>query len=106
MGSIPNGFPVSLLAGSSQVLNEFDLLTLINRINDERGGLANLTEDGLRQELAEAEAGLQEDNDMSDDEEEAEEEQDRLTELMAAKKAMSDQLQYASAGAISFKAVI
>lgn len=93
MESTPNGLPVSLLADSSQVRNELSLLALINRINDERGGLLDLTEEGLRQELAEADAGiLQEDNDLSDEDEEP----DSLKELMETKEVMKRNLEYPS----------
>lgn len=67
------------------------LPALIKRINLERGGFRNLTEDGLRRELVEAAAG--EEDDTSSDEDE-EEQPDRFKVLMTARDEMIQQLEY------------
>ena len=89
LDSIPNEFPISL---QSWPLKEKDpnsaLPALIQRINIERGGFRDLSEDGLRQEIAEAEAG--EGEDSSDEEEEK---PDRLKELVAAREEMLQNLE-------------
>jgi mediator of RNA polymerase II transcription subunit 17 len=90
MDSIPNEFLISL---QSWPLKEKDpnsaLPALIQRINIERGGFRDLSEDGLRQEIAEAEAG--EGEDSSDEEEE--EKPDRLKELVTAREEMLQNLE-------------
>ena len=91
MESIPNEFPISLQSWPSKEKDPNTALpTLIARINFERGGFRDLTEDGLRQEIAEAEAGIEEDA-YSDEEDE--EKPDRLKELITAREEMIKQLE-------------
>lgn len=60
------------------------LPTLIQRINTERGGFLNITEESLRQQIAEEELNGQDEEESSSSEEE--EEPDRLKELMTARE--------------------
>ncbi|TAQ86630.1 hypothetical protein B7494_g5042 [Chlorociboria aeruginascens] len=99
MGSVPGGFPVSLRSWPSSDSNSnSDLPTIIARINAERGFL-NLTEEGLRQEIADEEAGLNraEDSSSSDDEDE---EHDRAKELATARQDMLEQIDKAHQAAM------
>lgn len=94
MGSMPSDLPISLQSWPSKNNDPASALPVFfSRIYAERGGLRNITEEGLRQEIAEEEAGK--DNGASDDEE-ADEEPDRLNELMTARAEMLDHIQYAS----------
>lgn len=73
MGSISNDFSISLKPWPSKendIAN--DLSTLIQRINNERGGFRDLTEESLLQEIAENEAAKE--HGSSDEGEEEEEE--------------------------------
>src|SRR4051812_18835956 len=89
---IPNEFPISLQSWPTKEKDPNTALPeLIRRINIERGGFRDLSEDGLRQEITEAEAGAGED-DSSDEEEE--EKPDRLKELVTARDEMLQQLEY------------
>jgi len=91
MESIPNGFPISLQSWPSTEEDPNSALpVLIQRINFERGGFRELTEEGLRQEIAEAEAENAED-DSSEDEEE--EKPDRMKELMTTREEMLGELE-------------
>lgn len=86
MGSIPNNFPISLRPwpSSTKPAEGPDLKRLFERINSERGGFRNLTEESLRQEIAEEEADKPEDeNEESEDDEE---EPDKMKELMVARE--------------------
>jgi mediator of RNA polymerase II transcription subunit 17 len=97
MASIPNEFPLSLKSWpSTKAKDSSALADSIRRINIERGGFINISEDGLYQEIAEAKAGNEaEENGSSEEEEEdAEEEPDRLKELMNAKGEMLMQIEY------------
>lgn len=95
MESIPNEFLISLKSWPAKEEDPNAALPeLIRRINIERGGFRDLSEDGLRQEIAEAEAGAGEDD--SSDEEEEEETPDRLKELVTARDEMLQQLGYVS----------
>jgi mediator of RNA polymerase II transcription subunit 17, fungi type len=95
MGSLPNGFPVSLKSWPSKPNDATALPTLIQRINLERGGFVNISEESLQQEIAQAEAGDSGECNGSSDEEEAEE-PDRAKELMAAREEMVGQIEYAA----------
>ena len=99
MSSIPNDFPISLKSWPSSNSNEpSSLATLIQRINVERGGFRDISEDSLRQEIAEAEAESSPgEEDGSSGEEDEEEEPDRMKELMTAKEEMLLQLEYVPA---------
>jgi len=95
MASIPNDFPASLKPWPSTTGKDSSALAdTIRRINIERGGFINISEDGLSQEIAEAEAGNEGEENGSSEEEEAEEEPDRLKELMNAKGEMLMQIEY------------
>ena len=93
MGSLPSDFAISLKARPSSKTNT-NLPGLIERINIERGGFQNITEDSLRQEIAEAELG-NEDGDENSTSDEEEEEPDRMKELMTSREAMLGQIEYA-----------
>jgi mediator of RNA polymerase II transcription subunit 17, fungi type len=93
MGSLPSDFAISLKARPSSKTNT-NLPGLIERINLERGGFQNITEDSLRREIAEAELG-NEDGDENGTSDEEEEEPDRMKELMTSREAMLGQIEYA-----------
>lgn len=100
MESIPTEFPISLQSWPSKEKDPNTALpNLIKRINLERGGFRNLTEDGLRQEIAEAEAEEEEEDTSSDEEEE--EKPDQFKELMNARDEMLQQLEEAHRGAVT-----
>ncbi|CAG8957701.1 hypothetical protein HYFRA_00000036 [Hymenoscyphus fraxineus] len=89
MGSIPNNFPISLRSwpSSTKPAEGPDLKTLFGRINSERGGFRNLTEESLRQEIAEEEANKpEEDEEEGSDKQDEDVEPDRMKELMAARE--------------------
>jgi mediator of RNA polymerase II transcription subunit 17 len=96
MGSKSSDFPISLQPSPSKPDSAGELSSLFARIYDERGGLRNITEESLRQEIAEEEAAAAagEDNVASDAEEEPEEEPDRLKTLMTARADMLVRIQY------------
>jgi mediator of RNA polymerase II transcription subunit 17, fungi type len=96
MGSLPNDFAVSLKAQPSSKSNG-NLPSLIERINLERGGFQSITEESLRQEIAETESGDEngDENGSSDDEEE-EEEPDRMKELIKSRDEILGQIEYAT----------
>lgn len=94
MASLPSDFAISLKARPSSKANATALPSLIERINFERGGFQNITEESLRQEIAEAELETEngEDNDSSSEDDE---EPDRLKELMTAREEILGQVEYA-----------
>jgi mediator of RNA polymerase II transcription subunit 17, fungi type len=96
MSSIPNNFPISLRSWpSSNSNNPNSLPSLIQRINFERGGFRDISEESLRQEIAAAEAESSPgEEDGSSEEEDGEEEPDRMKELMTAREEMLVQLEY------------
>ncbi|KAH8793791.1 subunit 17 of mediator complex-domain-containing protein [Hyaloscypha sp. PMI_1271] len=98
MGSLPSDFAISLKARPSSKTNT-NLPGLIERINIERGGFQNITEDSLRQEIAEAELG-NEDGDENGTSDEEEEEPDRMRELMTSREAMLGQIETAHQSAM------
>lgn len=86
MDSIPADFPISLQSWPSKDKDLNSALpALISRINLERGGFRNLTEESLKQEIAEAEAGEGEESSSDEDEEEK---PDRMKELLSAREKM------------------
>jgi len=91
MDSLPGDFAVSLKARPSSKTNA-NLPSLIERINLERGGFQNITEESLRQEIAEAELDNEDgdENGSSDDEEE---EPDRMKELMTSREEILGQIE-------------
>lgn len=96
MASIPGDLPISLRSWASNI-NDNDpkhLLTIIQRINFERGGFHNITEESLSQEIAEAELN-NEDGDDDGTSEEDEEEPDRAKELLVARDEILMQIEYA-----------
>lgn len=96
MASIPNEFPISLKSWPSSNNNDSTSLPgLIQRVNFERGGFRDISEESLRQEIAEAEAESSNgEEDGSSEEGEREEEPDRMKELMTARDEMLVQLEY------------
>ncbi|PQE28471.1 hypothetical protein CJF30_00008188 [Rutstroemia sp. NJR-2017a BBW] len=96
---LSNGLPISLRPAPKPTNNAIPLPLLISRINAERGSFRNLSEDSLRQEIAEAEAGgnKEEDESSSDgeDEEEEKEEPDRMKELLTAREEILGQIEHA-----------
>ena len=91
MDSLPADFAVSLKARPSSKTNT-NLPNLIERINLERGGFQNITEESLRQEIADAELDNEDgdENGTSDDEEE---EPDRMKELMTSREEILGQIE-------------
>jgi mediator of RNA polymerase II transcription subunit 17 len=99
MGSIPNDFPISLRSWPSKQNDlKTGLPTLIQRINLERGGFREISEESLKQEIANVVAAGTSSNGASDDEEEAEEENepDRLKEVMTVREEMLGHVEYAT----------
>ena len=95
MGSMPDDFPISLQSWPSKNNDPASTLpTLFQRIFVERGGLRNITEESLRQEIAEEEAAAAAGNEKGASDEEEDEEPDRLKELMTARADMLDHIQY------------
>jgi Subunit 17 of Mediator complex len=92
MGSLPSDFAISLRARPSSK-TDANLPSVIERINIERGGFQNITEESLRQEIAEAELD-NEDGDENGTSDEEEEEPDRMKELMTSREAMLGQIEY------------
>ncbi|KAA8568905.1 hypothetical protein EYC84_007882 [Monilinia fructicola] len=96
MSSLPSGIPLSLRPAPTNTSNSsIPLPQLIARINAERGGFRNLSEDSLRQEIAEAELGGDEEENESSSEEEVEEEPDRMKELLTARDEILGQIEHA-----------
>lgn len=98
MSSLPNGLPISLRPAPKSTNNAIPLPLLISRINAERGSFRNLSEDSLRQEIAEAEAGGNKEEDESssdgeDEEEDEKEEPDRMKELLTARDEIIGQIE-------------
>jgi len=92
MGSMPE-FPISLRTWPSKDGNATDALpSLIQRINAERGGFRGLTEESLLQEIAEAEAGKEEDS----SDEEQDEDDEKPDRLQIAREEMLRQLEYST----------
>lgn len=97
MSSLPNGIPLSLRPAPIAATSSTPLPLLIARINAERGGFRNISEDSLRQEIAEAELGENEEEEESSSEDgEAEEEPDRMKELLTARDEILGQIEYAT----------
>lgn len=96
MTSIPNDLPISLRSWPASSSNDTNSLpTLIQRINFERGGFRDISEESLRQEIAEEEAASSPaEEDGSSEEEDGEEEPDRIKEFMTAKEEMLGRLEY------------
>lgn len=92
MDSIPPAFPISLRSWPSNAKDN-DLSTIIQRINFERGSFLNITEENLRQEIAEAEVIKEVIGEDESSEEEEEEEPDRLKELMTGRDEMLRELE-------------
>lgn len=93
MGSMPDDFPISLRSWPLKNQDPMGALpTLIERIDQQRGGFRNITEESLRQEIAEEEAAAAagEDHAVSDG---GEGEPDRLKALMEARAEMLHNIQ-------------
>ncbi|KAH7390223.1 subunit 17 of mediator complex-domain-containing protein [Cadophora sp. MPI-SDFR-AT-0126] len=82
MDALPNEFPISLRPWPSANSNDA-LPSIIQRINFERGGFQNITEESLREEIAREELNNG-DNDESSSEDE--EEPDKAKELNSARE--------------------
>ncbi|ESZ89615.1 hypothetical protein SBOR_9999 [Sclerotinia borealis F-4128] len=97
MSSFPNGIPLSLRPAPKSTTGSIPLPILIARINAERGGFRNLSEDSLRQEIAEAELGEndEENESFSEDGETEEEPADRMKELLTARDEILGQIEHA-----------
>ena len=92
MGSLPSDFAISLRARPTPTANG-NISSLLPRINSERGGFQNITEESLREEIAEAELENEDgDEGTSDD---AKEEPDRVKELQKAREEILAQVEYA-----------
>lgn len=97
MSTLPSNHPLSLRPAPNTSNTSIPLPQLIARINAERGGFRNISEDSLRLEIAEAEAGgNEEENESSSEDGEAEEEPDRLKELLTARDEILGQIEYAA----------
>lgn len=95
MSSIPDDSRVSLRPAPIANNNSIPLPQLIARINAERGGFRNISEDSLRQEIAEAEFGPKEEEDESSSEDgEPEEQADHLKELLTARDEILGQIEH------------
>lgn len=98
MGSVSNEFPISLRSWPASGHDPSALPTLIQRINFERGGFLNITEESLRPEIAEEEANGQDDDESSSSDEE--EEPDKLKELMIAREELLREIEQAHQSAL------
>jgi mediator of RNA polymerase II transcription subunit 17 len=97
MGSIPDQFPLSLRAWPPKDDTTTALASLIKRINAERGTFRNVTEESLKEEIKQSEAGADNKGDDGSEEDEVEEEEpDRLKELTSAREELLGQLEYDS----------
>ncbi|OAF58526.1 RNA polymerase II mediator complex subunit [Pseudogymnoascus destructans] len=109
MSGIPHNFPMSLRPWPTKEGNGSALPTLISRINAERGQFRNLTEEGLREEIAKGENEAAADNEDVSTEDETEAAPDRQKEVMDAKAEMLAQLEqahHASMIALDFVALL
>lgn len=85
MASIPNGFPISLRSWPTKSADATDLPTLFQRIQTERGGFLDISEESLREEIAKEESGQLV-------EVESESEEDRNAEDLKARAAARQEL--------------
>ncbi len=89
MATIPNEFPISLRPWPATNSND-DLPSVIQRINFERGGFQNITEESLRQEIIEEESNNGDDEpSLSEDDDEP----DRAKELGTAREEFIGQIE-------------
>ena len=98
MASIPNEFSISLQSWPSKTDDpRTSLPDLIKRIKSERGSFREISEESLRREIAEEDAGknAEDDNSTSEEEEDDEEDDkpDRLKELMRARDELIGQIE-------------
>ncbi|KAL2062331.1 hypothetical protein VTL71DRAFT_6597 [Oculimacula yallundae] len=91
MEHIPNEFPISLRPWPSANSNDA-LPSIIQRINFERGGFQNITEESLREEIAREELN---NGDTAESSSEDEEEPDKAKELNAAREEFIGQIEQA-----------
>ncbi|KAI9046887.1 hypothetical protein LZ554_008965 [Drepanopeziza brunnea f. sp. 'monogermtubi'] len=96
MTTLPSEFPISLRSWPSTNGND-ELPSIISRINTERGGFRNVTEESLRQEIIEEELNNENDNPSSSEDEE---EPDRAKDLNAAREAFVKDLEQAHQSAM------
>ncbi|CAL3971042.1 unnamed protein product [Diplocarpon coronariae] len=97
MASIPSEFPISLSTWPIQS-SEDALPSIIQRINFERGGFQNITEESLRQEIVEEESDNEKDNTSSSSEDV--EEPDRAKDLVVARDELILQIEGAHQNAM------
>jgi mediator of RNA polymerase II transcription subunit 17 len=94
MSSIPGQFPISLRAWPAKDDKSIPLSALITRINNERGSFRSVTEESLLDEIKREEAGLDATkDDVESENEDAEEEPDRLKEVLKAREEILMQLE-------------
>lgn len=91
MASIPNGFPISLRSWPSKSTDTTDLPTFFQRINIERGGLINVNEENLQDEIAREAAGHVEDESSEDEEEKG---TDEVKARAAAREELLQHIRY------------
>lgn len=92
---MPDDFPISLKSWPLKNQDPASTLpTFYQRIEQQRGGFRNVTEESLRQEIAEEEAAAAAGEDNANSDGEKEEEPDRLKALMEAKTEMFHHIQY------------
>jgi len=91
MASIPNGFPISLRSWPTKLTDATDLPTLFQRIQTERGGFLNISEDSLRAEIVKEES-----NKKIEDESDNEEDKDAedVKARVAARQELLQQITY------------
>jgi mediator of RNA polymerase II transcription subunit 17, fungi type len=94
MGSLTGQFPISIRAWPPKDDNAVPLSSLISRINNERGGFREVSEESLIEELKRDEAGLDlSKDDQESEDEDAEEVSDQLKDLMKARGEILGQLE-------------
>lgn len=89
--SIPKEFPISLKPWPAS--KSVDLPIAIQRINLERGGFRDITEDSLRRQITEEERDIRSEEASTEDEIE-EEQPDRLKKLVRAREDILGQIEY------------
>lgn len=93
MSSIPDHFPISLRAWPQKDEKAGALASLISRINIERGGFRNFTEDSLAEEISKEEDEKEEPSQPASDSEDEVDEPDRFKELVMKREQMLGQLE-------------
>jgi hypothetical protein len=91
MASIPNSFPISLRSWPPKSTDTTDLPTFFQRINAERGGLINVNEDSLQEEIAREAAGHVEDASSEDEDDKG---SDEVKARQAAREELLQHIRY------------